>query len=434
MSNHLFPFPLSLPMSLSAFRKRHSVSEKRGKRAALAVAVLAACAGFASPAAADWPQFRGPLGSGAAQSGNPPTQWSAEQNVAWTVALPGKGFSQPVIADGHVYVTAASGPDNERLHLLCYDESTGKELWHRQIWATGSTMAHAENRIAMSSPVVIDGHVVALYSTNDLMCVDREGNLQWLRGLALENPNIRNSLGMGSSLTATDGIVCIQLETDDASFAFGIDVAAGTNRWKIDRPRKANWSSPVALVPGDGRDPAFLLQSATKVSAVAARTGETLWEFDKGGSSMSSMTPADGLILVPTDGVTAIIPPVANSQPEIAWNNKKLNCSYVSPVAYNGKIYTINSSGVLTQGDLKTGETDWQLRLGGSYWGTPTAVGGHLYCPAKDGTIKVVKLGGDKGEIVSENPLGQEIATPPSASGDALFFRTDTMLRKVARS
>ena len=60
-----------------------------------------------TPAVADWPQFRGPTGQGLSGAKDPPTEWGSEKNVAWKVAVPGKGWSSPVVAGGRVYLTTA---------------------------------------------------------------------------------------------------------------------------------------------------------------------------------------------------------------------------------------------------------------------------------------------------------------------------------------
>ena len=44
-----------------------------------------------NPPAAHWPQWRGPLATGAALVGDPPTRWDEKTNVKWKVAVPGKG-------------------------------------------------------------------------------------------------------------------------------------------------------------------------------------------------------------------------------------------------------------------------------------------------------------------------------------------------------
>ena len=36
---------------------------------------------------ANWPQWRGPLGSGAAPQGNPPVKWDANTNIQWQVRV-----------------------------------------------------------------------------------------------------------------------------------------------------------------------------------------------------------------------------------------------------------------------------------------------------------------------------------------------------------
>ncbi len=84
---------------------------------------------FSSPVlAGDWPQFRGPGGTAVSDETNLPVKWSATENVRWKAELPGRGVSSPVIAAGRVYVTASSGYRQRRLHVLCFDATSGKKL------------------------------------------------------------------------------------------------------------------------------------------------------------------------------------------------------------------------------------------------------------------------------------------------------------------
>ena len=399
--------------------------------------LLAAALLLPIAARADWPQFRGPASNGSIDEAAPPVEWSADKNVAWTTDLPGEGFAGPVVVGDKVFVTGTSGYDDDCLHVCCYDANDGSLRWHRQYWATGRTVTYEPDmRVATPTPLATADRVFAFYSSNDLACLDHDGNLIWFRGLGYDYPSAANSLGMASSPALADGTLVCQLETDDASFAIGLDAATGENRWKIDRPRGANWTSPVTLESESG--PVVLLEGETGVNAVAPATGDTVWKFEAGASTISSVAPADGLLIVPADGVTAIRPPAPGSNPETVWNNKKLNCSFVSPVAHRGKVYTINGAGVLNQGDGKTGELDWQLRLGGIYWATPAAAAGKLYCVSKEGTVKVVDVTGPKGKIVAENrlvaedPAAEPVVAPPALAGNALYLRTDTKLWKIA--
>jgi outer membrane protein assembly factor BamB len=391
--------------------------------------LLASLAATSASSALDWPQFRGPEATGGIETGDPPVEWSRDKNVAWIADLPAIGFSQPVVVGERLYVTGTSGATNERLHVSCYDVASGKPYWHRQFWATGRTVVPGDMRVATPTPVATADRVYAFYSSNDLVCLSADGDLMWYRGLMYDYPNATNNLGMASSpVLVADTLVC-QLETDDASFAIGVDAATGSNRWKIDRYRKANWTSPVAFESPGG--PLVLLEGAKDVTAVDPKSGKTAWRYDGGGSTLSSVVASDGIVFVPNNGVTAIRPPASGSNPETLWKSPKLNCSFVSPVVYRERIYAINGSGVLNCGDAKTGDLVWQLRLGGTYWGTPSAAGGHLYCPSREGMVKVVNIDGDAGEIVAENDIEEPLSSPPAIAGNALYIRTDTKLWKI---
>jgi outer membrane protein assembly factor BamB len=58
-------------------------------------------------AAENWPQFRGPAADSSAQAEKLPAEWSADKNVAWKVALPGTGWSQPIVWGDKIFVTTA---------------------------------------------------------------------------------------------------------------------------------------------------------------------------------------------------------------------------------------------------------------------------------------------------------------------------------------
>ncbi len=55
----------------------------------------------------NWPNWRGPLANGIAPKSNPPVSWSEGKNIKWRTAIPGKGFSTPIVWDKYVFVTTA---------------------------------------------------------------------------------------------------------------------------------------------------------------------------------------------------------------------------------------------------------------------------------------------------------------------------------------
>jgi outer membrane protein assembly factor BamB len=69
--------------------------------------VLAALLVASAAAAENWPQFRGPDAQSTPQADQLPTEWSADKNIAWKVAVPGTGWSQPIVWGDKIFVTTA---------------------------------------------------------------------------------------------------------------------------------------------------------------------------------------------------------------------------------------------------------------------------------------------------------------------------------------
>jgi outer membrane protein assembly factor BamB len=64
--------------------------------------------------AEDWPQWRGPAGTGLTNESRLPTEWSADKNVAWKVKIPGYAWSQPIVWGDKVFVTTAVSDKQQR--------------------------------------------------------------------------------------------------------------------------------------------------------------------------------------------------------------------------------------------------------------------------------------------------------------------------------
>lgn len=385
---------------------------------------------------ADWLQFRGNDVSGVSALSEIPATWSDTENIAWKIELPGRGLSGAIVIGDQVVVTASSGFRQDRLHVLSFDRATGKKAWERQFWATGRTMTHPKMCVATPTPASDGKQIFAFFSSNDVICLDLDGNLQWLRGLTHDFPNASNSLGMASSPIVIGDTLVVQVENDAESFATGLDTSNGKARWKKVRPKKANWTSPTLWQNGDS-DPVALLQSSAGIEAVDSRSGETLWKFDKGASTIpSSVVSADSL-LVPSNGLTALrlgekLPDDAKS-PEVLWNDRKLGPGTSSPIAVNGKVYVINRAGVLQAADVNTGSVLWKLRLKGPFSATPVAAGKHLIFFNEDGGAQVVDISGAEGEIVGENTVGETILSTPAIADNEMFVRSDGHLWKIAK-
>lgn len=383
------------------------------------------CLGFSlislSLPAADWSQFRGPQSSGVSADN---TALPSELKPAWNAELPGRGLSCPIVVGDKVFVTAASGNEQTTLHVLCFSATDGTKLWERTMRATGRTMSHKKTNVAAPTPCSDGQRIFAYFSSNDLLAYDLNGNLLWLRGLMLDYPNASNSLGMASSPVVIDDTLVVQSENDSQSIALGIDVQTGVNRWLMERPKAANWTSAVIL--GD----IVALQSSKGLTGIHPRTGEVRWDYTDGASTIPSAAISQDTIFVPSNGITALQPDDRSTSQ--LWRAEKLKPGTASPLVLGDSIYVVNSAGVLVKANLKDGQEAWKLRLKGPFSGSPVASGQNLFIVSEQGDLQVIDpSSATEGKVVQNLPLEDTILSTPAIANGALFVRSDSKLWKL---
>ena len=379
----------------------------------------------------DWLQFRGNDHRGISLKSETPTNLS-KNNIAWKTPLPGRGLSSPIVIENRVFLTASSTADQSRLHVICANKVNGEIEWERQFWATGRTICHEKTCVAAPTPVSDGKNIYALYSSNDLICLDLDGNLKWIRGLMQDYPNASNSLGLASSPIIVDGTLIVQIENDSDSFVSGINLKDGSNIWKLARTKKANWTSPIRL-----NDKEVAIQGSEGITCVSAKSGTVQWSYNEGASTIpSSVTSADSAILyVPSNGITAIKPRKDNNTPEIVWQESQLRPGTSSPIIVGDNIYIINRAGVLNAAKKDTGERLWRLRLEGPFSGSPVSSNGHIYVASeRKGVFQSIDINGKEGILRGSIELGETILGTPAIANNSIFIRSDGHLWKISNS
>jgi outer membrane protein assembly factor BamB len=336
------------------------------------------------------------------------------------------------VVAGRVVVPSASGPREDRLHVLCFDARTGKLRWERQLWATGSVVSNSFGGVAAPTPTSDGRLVFAFYSSNDLACFDLEGNLKWYRGLGHDWPAVRNDVGMASSPLALGRTVIVQLDTPGDSFVAGIDTESGETRWRIERERGAIWASPTVFRGETREEDLVLLQSRSRLSAQDPHTGKLVWDYEARCHSISSVTTCGDCVYLPAWGLHALRYDRATRSVELLWYRKdRLKSSDQSPVVHDGRTYTIQSKSILTCSDAANGERLWPLRLKGPIWASPVLADGRLYCVNRDGLVQVVQLG-KKGKLIGTSRLDSTTVATPAIADGAIYFRSDDHLWKIS--
>lgn len=390
----------------------------------------------AAPArAADWPQFRGPLSRGVAEETSLPVRWTATENVRWRADLPGPGASSPVVADGRVYLTACSGPRQDRLHVFCFAAANGGKLWERRLWGTGSTMCHPKTNMAAATPAVDHGRVFAIFGTGDLVCFSLDGDLLWYRSIAKDYPTFSNNVGLAASPVPWEDLLLVALENRGReSFFLGIEQQTGKNRWQTERPHEFNWVTPVIYNRGGKAE--VLLQAPPALVSYDPRTGKENWTFKGPGFNIVTMPLVDGDSIHVTGGsgapLIALRPTADRDSPKRVWDAPKLGVYYSTPLVYRGRIYAVNPARVLNCADLATGKLLWQQRLQGTeYSASPVGAAGNIYVVNEEGATTVLRAG-DEPQILSVNALEERTLATPAIAGGAIFLRTDKRLYCVA--
>ena len=391
---------------------------------------------------ADWPQFRGADSSGVSADKNVPT--TITDNIAWSADLPGRGLSGPIAVAGKVFLSASSGYQQDRLHVLCFDAQSGKKLWERQFWATGRTLCHPKMCNATPTPASDGKRVFAFFSSNDVICLDLDGNLQWVRGMTHDYPNASNSIGMSSSPVVAGETLIVPVENLSESFTAGLDVETGVNRWKLDRPLLDNWTSP-AVLPGKTRDDDLVVLQSGKGLSPCGRTQD----MKRGGttkraSTIPSSAQSGGVLFVPSKGLTALEPAAAGQAPRVLWQSNKLGPATATPLVDGDRVYNLNGAGVLACADTKSGQILWQLRVqvtigekasSGSFTSSPVAAGGHLYFFNEEGVGMVVKARRSRAKSSPATPSAKRFwRPPPSPTGHFISAATNTSGRLASRS
>jgi len=114
----------------------------------------------------------------------------------------------------------------------------------------------------------------------------------------------------------------------------------------------------------------------------------------------------------------------------VRWRYQRPVPQVPSTLLYQGTLFMVNDSGILTSFDPATGNVLKQGRLKGAidkYFASPVGADGKVFLVSQDGTVSVVSAAADW-EILGVNALGDEVFATPAISGGRMYVRTRNML------
>lgn len=410
----------------------------------------------------NWPAWRGPLATGEAIKGNPPTSWSETENIKWKIPVPGKGLSSPVIWEDQIFITSAvsldkkastdavetlkdaqpawlksSGSANvteyiQQFVVYSFNRKNGKTIWqkvvHEQFPHEGT---HADGSWASQSCVTDGEHVIASFGSYGFYCFDLKGKLLWEKDLG--DMNIRGTFGEGSSPVLHENYLVVNWDHEKESYILVLDKTNGDIIWKKMRDEQTSWSTPI-VVPVKGKKQ--LIVSATgKSMAYDLENGSVIWEISGMTANVIPSPVTDGEMVYMMSGYSgASLQAVKlekatgnlKDSSALVWTYGK-NTPYVpSPLLYNNRLYYLRGNDErLSCVEAKTGKIHYETqKLEGmkGVYASPVGVNGFVYVLGRNGMCYALKDGVEL-EVVSRNQLDDNFVASPAVVGDHLYLR-----------
>lgn len=434
--------------------------------AALSAAPAAAQSGSAAAASGDWPQWRGPLATGAAPAGDPPARWSETENVRWKVEIPGHGQASPIVYGNRVFVLTAvpGGPgdgagdgffsrlrrrfmgtvgsgDLLRFVVLAVDRRDGSLVWERTAVTEQPHEGRHNTGSWASGSAVTDGEVVcAFFGSRGLHCYDVDGEPLWNRDFG--DMRIRMGFGEGASPALHGDAIVVVWDHEGQSFVTALDKRTGAERWRTDRDEMTSWSTPLVVEHAGGTQ---VVTSATDgVRGYDFETGELLWEGEGVTTNAIPSPVAAGGVAYLMSGyrgnrLYAVDLSAARGRISdggaVVWSLDRDTPYVPSPVLHDGILYfTKSNSGVLSAYDAASGENLYgPVRLPGirDVYASPVVAGGRLYVTSRDGVTLVAKAGPEF-EVLSTNRLEDDFDASPAVAGGEILLRGRRYLYSIA--
>jgi len=410
----------------------------------------------------EWPQWRGPLGTGVAPGAKPPLEWSEKENIRWKTPLPGLGHSTPVVAGGKIFVTTAvpigeklppkysgaPGAHNNlpvsqrhRFAVIAIDRKIGKILWDKTVAeALPHEGGHETGSLASGSPVTDGERVIAFFGSQGLYCLDFEGEQLWKADLG--KMASKHGHGEGSSPALHGDTVVVNWDHEGQSFAAAYNKKTGKEIWKVTRDELTSWSSPIIVEHG-GKAQA-IISATTRIRSYDLTDGKLIWECT-GLSANVVATPvyADGvlyagssyntkaMLAIKLDGAKGDLTESDN----ILWSRIKRTPYVPSPLLYGDDLYFLGHyQPMLTRVEGKTGEEPTgPFRLFGlrNIYASPAGASGRIYITDLEGSTLILSHG-ETPKPIASNRLDDSFAASPAFAGKELFLRGRRFLYCIA--
>jgi outer membrane protein assembly factor BamB len=413
-----------------------------------------------------WPQWRGPLSTGAAPLARPPVEWSETKNVRWKVEVPGRGASSPIVWHDLVIVTTAvpivkklppkadAAPPSGSSHpavkppesaqafeVLAYQRSDGKLRWRKTLREEfPHEGTHQDGTFASASAVTDGERIYASFGSRGVYALDMSGKLVWEKDLG--DMAVKLGFGEGASPALHADRLVLTWDDERESFIVALDAKTGRELWRSPRAEKTTWATPLVVATGK---PQVVTAASNRVRAYDLQDGTLLWDAP-GLTPNTIPTPVygDGLLYLTSGfrGNALMAVKLGEAKGDlaggsaIAWRYDQDTPYVPSPLLYAGGLYFLKSnSGILTRLDAKTGAKSFTERVEPlqNVYASPVAADGRVYVVDRGGATTVLKAGPAL-QVLAVNTLDDGFDASPALVEGELYLRGRRHLYAIAEA
>ncbi len=386
-----------------------------------------------------WVEFRGPDGSGHYTGPAVPTTWGPDTNVGWKTAIPGKGWSSPILVNGKLILTTAvpvAGGAYE-LRAVAVSADTGTIAWDVKVFDQSATdpKGHAKNSHASPTPVSDGERVIVHFGHMGTACLDLAGKELW----KTQDYGYVPQHGNGGSPILVGDTVVFSCDGTDKQFVVALDKKTGKEAWKTDRKSSARMTFSFAtpqLIEHDGKKQ-IVSAASDFVAGYDPKTGKELWRatYPKPGWSLITRPVyGHGLVFLSTgytnQHLIAVKPEgTGDITKNVVWSMAKNAPNTPTPLLVGDELYVIADNGFASCVDAKTGKLHWNQRLKGrGFSSSPILAGGKVYVTSEDGVGTVFEATKTEYKEVSTNAMKEKTFATPLPAAGALYLRTESAL------
>lgn len=368
----------------------------------------------------DWPWWRGPNFDGSSPSAEAPLTWSEDENVAWSVDIPGRGNASPTVVGDAIYLPSCNEATGSQA-VYCFDRATGKQRWVTEVHAAGAVWKN-ERSTGASATIACDGERLYVNFPNSeavfTTALALDGKILWQRRVS----DYLVHQGYGASPALFGDLLFVVADHRGGGKLVALRRADGAVVWERERPTTPNYPTPVIFRLYDSDQ--LILIGCDRVISYDPASGKTLWESPHSTTECVTTTVTDGKHVYSSGGyprnhLAAI---KADGTGELAWENG--DRIYVpSMLLREGYLYAVLDAGIAKCYRADTGEEMWKARLGGEFSSSPVLVGERIYATSEQGVTVIYEATPRGFKEIGRNRLGSECFATPAICGGRIYFR-----------